>query len=1200
MYKLFDIELNRELVSSIAYILLSCGANIKNKYELDTILYKFYNFIKDDINFNDGVLITPELKMKIKEFSQIIDTLPNSPITDEYKFAFDIKGKDTSSDCVFEEDYVVVDVNDVHMANGVIINKGTAAFYPVFYLETNRISDNYKSSTRVTLKSFTEDFAYAKVGFKYYSASYVHVVVELYSEDGELITEYSKSVSLKPADYGIRIKYLYDNSTVTNIYSHYNHFIYDYSVDETTFDKLDVDLLEDGAIYKATDFIANTYRNQFINIHNIANKSIDGVNMDHPYQQLVKMLRREECYGDKLLFKYLTVFKQREGDTQYGIISTKPFYYTGDTTATSNDPALANISNTESKLNMYFRYFKSDDNGKTWVLQTGTVGSSTNSHTASGKYNTMDYRYPIYFNGYDVVYNNYPIFYGVKAIKFIREEDTDNFSDSKRLKVWRNSDEDFTLHDLPAGGVFYYGKYRVEDSFLSPLTFAVTSFADDLDRVCVLSTHKLEYMCYTTKTSSSSPREKGYSPQAELYQWLNSTRKGYSWWTSYYDGDLPPTEENCLANSYGYYAHKDGFLSNFTKAEMSIMEDRQLDFVQNVGSDKPDNIAKVHLPSVNELGCTSFPSHTLGRAKYMYTQAAGLHHNLKYHKKRFDESLFEGGDNIGGPVDSKYPVFVRHNSQGKIGVATGNTTSTSYVERNNVYCVQPFMVLQDAKISREPDENGIFSLNFEQEPPQDVAIHSDIERNIIEESSVSYDVDRNVVKTVVKEFDVSRVMKFNVFGSANILRNVTHDFSRTHQIIRHLHNKTIREYDIERNKTVTIIRRANIERQVIGFMTRKHNVFRNVLEDFRKNYDVERNVRHCFDVANEYDIERNVLINHITLHDILRDINIDYLLSSDIIRDVYQAEVFYGNVVRDVLGYCDKEFSVERNIRTIDDIVKDIDVLREIIHYVRTPYDIIRNIRMNIANEFDVIRAKVRDNAKDFDVQRTIVVSKDADYDVERLVNKDHIFEADVIRDKIESVENIHDILREVLETITSEGDIERSIVRTLRRDHNVVRLIQGKTESGYDICRDIVKDSAISNDIERVVVEDVNIEHDVMRQLLISVANEFDAIRDALEDFACESDIERALKQDIAEEYQAIRDVLSNIENEFDVERTVTLKHIVDKYFDVEREINADFTYVSRENLDYYTLKLKEKIDQYINKKVEMLLEEKLRERFK
>ena len=74
----------------------------------------------------------------------------------------------------------------------------------------------------------------------------------------------------------------------------------------------------------------------------------------------------------------------------------------------------------------------------------------------------------------------------------------------------------------------------------------------------------------------------------------------------------------------------------------------------------------------------------------------------------------------------------------------------------------------------------------------------------------------------------------------------------------------------------------------------------------------------------------------------------------------------------------------------------------------------------------------------------------------------------------------------------------------------------------------------------------------------------------------------------------------VSIIENEFDVERSVTLNHIVDKYFDVERTINTEDAYVSRENLQYYTIQLKKKIDEYINAKVEQILEEKLRERFK
>ena len=1202
MYKLFDIELNKELVSSIAYILLSCGANIKNKNDFDTIIYKFYNFAKDELNFDNGIVITPILKSKIADFVNMVNDLPNPSIQGDYIHAFDVPGRKTNADVRFEEDYYNLEkVGDIHMAEGVIYNNG-ATFSPAFYLEGKRRSDNYIMGRWVETKRFTEEFVYAKVGLKYFSTSYVYVIVELYDENGGLVATYEKTTGSSTPhfkDYDITIKYLYDYSSTSSIYSHYKYLAYSEIIDEDTFSELKINNLVEGDKYYANDVIPNKMFKYEYFIHNIKGKTLNDEEVDNIYAKMLILLNKDMCPGDKLPYKYLTVMKEREGNTLSAFVSTKQFYYTGDTTATSTYPCLANISNADSSLSMYFQWYKSVDNGENWTIQTGTIGGSTNSFVSNEFYHRMDCRYPLYETGYDVVYNTYPIMYAVTPIKAVTEGNIGKFDTNKRLKIWRNADEDFTLYDLPPGTSFYFGKYRVEDSPLSPITFAVTTFADSLNRVCALSTHKLEYMCYNTKEPIAQTRDKGYSPKADLYQWLNSDKKGSMWWQQYYDSDLPPTSENCLAGSNGHYFHKSGFLSGFSTAEKSILEDRQLNFGQYDGSNKPDNIAKIHIPSINEHGASS-PSHPTGKAKYMYLKAAGLHNNLKYHLNNFDKALFEDGDGVGSSISTNTSIFIRYDHGFNIGTVNGSSSSASFVTRDRAFFVQPFVVLKNAKVEREPDENGIFRLKFEQEPPQDVVIHADVERNIAEETSVSYDVDRNIVKTVVKEFDVSRVMKFNVFGSANVLRNVTHDFSRTHQIVRDLHNKTIRYLDIERNRTVTIVRRANIERQVIGFMTREHSVLRNVTEDFLRNYDVERNVRHCFDVANEYDIERNVLINHITLHNILRDINIDYLLSSDIIRDVYQAEVFYGNVVRDVLGYCDKEFSIERNIRTIDDIVKDIDVLRDIIYYVRTPYDIIRNIRMNIANEFDVIRAKVRDNAKDFDVQRTIVVSKDADYDVERLVNKDHIFEADVIRDKIESVENIHDILREVLETVTLEGDIERSITRTLRREHNVVRLVQGKTESGYDICRDIVKDSAISNDIERVIVEDVNIEHDVMRQLLISVANEFDAIRDALEDFACESDIERALKQDIAEEYQAIRDVLSNIENEFDVERTVTLKHIVDKYFDVEREVNADFAYVSRENLDYYTLKLKEKIDQYINRKVEMLLEEKLRERFK
>ena len=1257
MYKLFDIELNKELVSSLAYILLNCGAKIKNKNDFDTIIYKFYNFAKDDLNFENGIVITSILKTKIINFINVVNELPNPSIEGEYIHAFDVPGKKTNADVRFEEDYYNLEkVGDIHMAEGVIYNNGTT-FCPAFCLEGKRRSDNYITGRWVETKSFTEEFAYAKVGLKYYSSSYVYVIVELYDEDDNLITTYEKSVGNSPhfKDYDITIKYLYDYSYAANVYSHYKYLACNDTIHEDTFTSVKIDNLVEGDKYFASDIIENKMFKYEYCIHNIKGKTLNDEKVDNPYAKMLILLNKDMCPGDKLVYKYLTVMKEREGNTLSAFVSTKQFYYTGDTTATSTYPCLANISNTDSRLTMYFQWYKSVDNGENWTIQTGTIGGSTNSFVSNELYHKMDYRYPIYENGYDVVYNTYPIMYAVTPIKVVTEENVGKFDTNKRLKIWRNADEDFTLYDLPPGTSFYFGKYRVEDSPLSPITFAVTNFDNSLDRVCALSTHKLEYMCYNTKETIAQTRDKGYSPKADLYQWLNSDKKGSEWWQQYYDRDLPPTAENCLAGSNGHYFHKSGFLSGFSTAEKSILEDRQLNFKQYNGSGVPENIAKVHIPSIDEI-VASNTSHPTGKANYMYLKAAGLHNNLKHHLNNFDKALFEDGDGIGSPISTNTSIFIRYEHGYNIGTVNGRSSSASFVTRDRAFFVQPFVVLKNAKVEREPDENGIFRLKFEQEPPQDVVLHTDVERDVTQEYSSSCDIERNVTETVVKEFDVSRVMKFNVFGSANVLRNVTHDFSRTHQIVRDLHNKTIRYLDIERNRTVTIVRRANIERQVIGFMTREHSVFREVLEDFRKNYDVERNVRHCFDVVNEYDIERNVLINHITSHIILRDVEIDYLLSPDIIRDVYQAEVVYGDVVRDVLAYYDKKFSVERNVRTIDDIAKEIDVLREIIYYVRTPYDIIRNIRMNIANEFDVIRAKVRDNAINFDVERTVVESKDTDYDVERLVNKDCIFEADVIRDKIESVENIHDILREVLETITSEGDIERSVIKALRSDFDVIRdMLLSKalevdtlrdvlvnTDSSYDIerligllankefdiCREVLSTFAEEADIERNVIKDIETLIDIERNVVVSISNlydilrnsiidcefnadvfrntlcdtinNFDVIRDALEDFACESDIERALLQDIAEEYQAIRDVLSNIENEFDVERTVTLNHIVDKYFDVEREVNADFAYVSRENLDYYTLKLKEKVDQYMNRKVEMLLEEKLRERFK
>ena len=225
------------------------------------------------------------------------------------------------------------------------------------------------------------------------------------------------------------------------------------------------------------------------------------------------------------------------------------------------------------------------------------------------------------------------------------------------------------------------------------------------------------------------------------------------------------------------------------------------------------------------------------------------------------------------------------------------------------------------------------------------------------------------------------------------------------------------------------------------------------------------------------------------------------------------------------------------------------------------------------------------------------IIDSEFEKNVDVINNNSETIEIDEVRDN--SLENKKLEQEDILlpnEKINIEAESE--IYKTANDATNKENGLNSYYSANME--RNVVVSIANLYNILRNSIIDCEFNADVFRDTLSDIINNFDVIRDTLEDFACESDVERALLQDIAEEYQAIRNVLSSIENEFDVERTVTLNHIVDKYFDVEREINADFTYVSRENLDYYTLKLKEKIDQYINKKVEMLLEEKLRERFK
>ena len=82
MYTIYDIEVSKEILSSLSFILLKSGITFNNKLQFNNIIYKLYSYLKDDIEFNNGIIVTETLKTKINNFKDIYNTLPNPNVED--------------------------------------------------------------------------------------------------------------------------------------------------------------------------------------------------------------------------------------------------------------------------------------------------------------------------------------------------------------------------------------------------------------------------------------------------------------------------------------------------------------------------------------------------------------------------------------------------------------------------------------------------------------------------------------------------------------------------------------------------------------------------------------------------------------------------------------------------------------------------------------------------------------------------------------------------------------------------------------------------------------------------------------------------------------------------------------------------------------------------------------------------------------
>ena len=71
MYTIYDKEIDKQTLSSLSFIALQAGIRFSNKNQFNNIMYKLYEYLKDDIIFDNGITITETIKVKINNFKNI-------------------------------------------------------------------------------------------------------------------------------------------------------------------------------------------------------------------------------------------------------------------------------------------------------------------------------------------------------------------------------------------------------------------------------------------------------------------------------------------------------------------------------------------------------------------------------------------------------------------------------------------------------------------------------------------------------------------------------------------------------------------------------------------------------------------------------------------------------------------------------------------------------------------------------------------------------------------------------------------------------------------------------------------------------------------------------------------------------------------------------------------------------------------------
>ena len=171
---------------------------------------------------------------------------------------------------------------------------------------------------------------------------------------------------------------------------------------------------------------------------------------------------------------------------------------------------------------------------------------------------------------------------------------------------------------LPIGSYILFGQYQVEDEGFSPILWKVIENKShyqgntnpDVKHMTLLTNQIIDQRGYDAEEPESNLEFRAkygnnrYS-YSNIMQWLNTDKKGGSWWQATHDTDGPPVDEGFETRKSTGYDDKDGFLNSFNSNELNLILDTTLESGINVNADGGGTetvINKVFLLSLTEVG----------------------------------------------------------------------------------------------------------------------------------------------------------------------------------------------------------------------------------------------------------------------------------------------------------------------------------------------------------------------------------------------------------------------------------------------------------------------------------------------------------------------------------------------------------------------------------------------------------------------